>query len=161
MVNLCVQALAYDWQGDTEAAQVALGQVLPMAEAGSLIRLFIEFGVPMQTLLANSRALNPVYVARLLQAFAQEVDTAVSPTRRTKSTKPLTSSMPVHLTEREMDVLEAIASGLSNKEIEAALVISKNTVRTHIKNLYSKLGVESRTQAIVRAQELNLLTPHQ
>ena len=157
MVNLCVQALAYDWQGDTEAAQVALGQVLPMAEAGSLIRLFIEFGVPMQTLLANSRALNPVYVARLLQAFAQEVDTAVSVAKSTKSTQTPTISTSIHLTEREMDVLQAIASGLSNKEIEAALVISKNTVRTHIKNLYSKLGVESRTQAIVRAQELNLL----
>ena len=119
--------------------------------------MFVEFGAPMQELLAKSRRLNPVYVARLLQALEKETNTAVSTPKNTISYQ----QENIHLTERETDVLQAIVAGLSNKEIEASLVISNNTVRTHIKNLYSKLGVESRTQAIVRAQELNLLTPPQ
>jgi ATP/maltotriose-dependent transcriptional regulator MalT len=61
------------------------------------------------------------------------------------------------LTGREKQILQLIASGLSNKEIEETLFISINTVRTHIKNLYSKLEVESRTQAVQRAGQLGLL----
>ncbi len=152
--NLCIQALAHDWVGNGEAAQSALAEALALAEPGSSIRLFVDFGAPMQALLARSRTLNPAYVARLLLAFA-DGKTAVS----SQETRPPSQLENIHLTEREMDVLQAIAAGMSNKEIEASLVISKNTVRTHIKNLYSKLGVESRTQAIVRAQELSLISP--
>ncbi len=157
ITNLGIRALVLDWLGKENEAQAALAQMLPLAEAASLVRLFVEFGAPMASLLQRSRTLNPVYVARLLQAFEQKEDTAVPPS-------PVTSSAQennIHLTSRETEVLHAIASGLSNKEIETALVISKNTVRTHIKNLYSKLGVESRTQAIALARELNLLTPPQ
>lgn len=157
IVNLGIRALLFAWLDEEAKAQAALAQLLPLAEAASLVRLFVEFGEPMAVLLRRSRALSPVYVARLLQAFVQEEDTAVPPSPVASSTQ----ENNIHLTARETEVLQAIASGLSNKEIETALVISKNTVRTHIKNLYSKLGVESRTQAIALARELNLLTPPQ
>jgi ATP/maltotriose-dependent transcriptional regulator MalT len=61
------------------------------------------------------------------------------------------------LTERELEVLHLIAAGLSNDEIAQQLIVGMSTVKTHINHLYSKLGVTSRTQAIVRATELTLL----
>ena len=67
--------------------------------------------------------------------------------------------MPFDLTPREYEILGEIVAGLSNKEIEEKLVISHNTVRTHIKNLYSKLGVSSRAQAIKKAHESDINLP--
>ena len=61
------------------------------------------------------------------------------------------------LTSREQDVLELLAAGLSNTEIAARLIVTVGTVKTHIKSIYGKLGVHSRTQAIARAREVGLL----
>jgi len=61
------------------------------------------------------------------------------------------------LSDRELEVLELIAEGLSNPEIAARLYLSPNTVKVHARNIFGKLGVHSRTQALVRAQELRLL----
>ena len=61
------------------------------------------------------------------------------------------------LSKRELEVLNLIAAGLKNKEIAEQLVISLNTVLYHIKNIYSKLGVNKRTLAIAKAKEINLI----
>lgn len=63
------------------------------------------------------------------------------------------------LSERELDVLHLLAEGLSNQEIADRLFVSLNTTKTHLSNIYSKLNVKSRTQAIRRAKELAILTP--
>ena len=68
-------------------------------------------------------------------------------------------NLPDLLTQREKVVLQLIAAGYSRKEIAADLYLSLNTVKTHTKNLYSKLNVHSRRQAINRAQELGYLPP--
>jgi ATP/maltotriose-dependent transcriptional regulator MalT len=72
------------------------------------------------------------------------------------------SSVSLHplvepLSERELDVLRLLPSELSTTEMADELVVSVNTIRTHLKNLYGKLGVHSRYEAIARAKELNLL----
>jgi len=92
-----------------------------------------------------------VYKRRLLLAFADE---------RIRPSGPSISpshEIPVTLTPRELEILQLIAAGLSNKAIQESLMLSKNTVRTHIKNLYSKLGVHSRTEAIQQARENGLI----
>ncbi len=65
--------------------------------------------------------------------------------------------MPEPLSDREQEVLGLIAAGLSNEAIADRLVVSVNTVKTHVKNLYGKLGTGSRTQTVARARELGLL----
>ena len=67
------------------------------------------------------------------------------------------SAVAEPLTERERDVLRLLAAGRSNPEIARTLYVEVNTVKTHVKSLYGKLGVHSRVQAVQHAQELGLL----
>ena len=97
------------------------------------------------------RGIMPSYCEKLLAAFAAEghkIEIEKSPDPAQSLVDPLT--------EREMEILSLIATGLKNKEIAATLFVSVNTVHYHTKNLYSKLGVNSRSQAITKANELNL-----
>ena len=73
------------------------------------------------------------------------------------ATQPKPSFLVEPLTEREMEVLQLLAEGFSNREIAQRLFLSPHTVRSHAYNLYGKLGVHSRTQAVARARELALL----
>ncbi len=68
-----------------------------------------------------------------------------------------TAGIPVPLTEREKEVLNALAQGLSNREIAEKLVITEGTVKNHVSSLIDKLGVRDRTQAILKGQELGLI----
>lgn len=70
---------------------------------------------------------------------------------------PDQSSLPEPLSARELQVLRLIDQGLTNSEIAARMVVAESTVKTHINNIYGKLGVQTRTQAMVRARELKLL----
>ena len=148
--TVAAKAVVLDWMGNRQEALNTLQICVDLAQVGSMIRIFLDWGEPMHQFLKRSVALHDPYITRLLHAFAAE-NTAVS-------AHPPQQTLPaIHLTAREQDVLHAIVAGLSNKEIEQSLFISKNTVRTHLKNLYNKLDVDSRTQAIAKAQELDLL----
>ena len=92
------------------------------------------------------------YVERLMAAFeANGADSIPAPLPQSAS--PLVEP----LTPREREVLHLLGQGWSNREIAEALVITINGVKKHTSNIYGKLGVHSRTQAVVRAQELSLL----
>lgn len=141
---LALKALVLDQSGDP-AAVPTVQRALDLARPGNMLRAFLDWGEPMRQLLRRAASGTVDFHSRLLSAFAVEGKAA-------GAASPLDQ-----LTDREFEILQLIAAGLSNKQIEEQLFISKNTVRTHIKNLYSKLGVTSRTQAIKQAHELGLL----
>jgi LuxR family maltose regulon positive regulatory protein len=146
---LVLQAIALQAKGQVDQALTTLKRALSLAEPEGYVRTFVDEGEPMARLLrrALSQGIAPNYVARLLAAF----DRAVEPT--------LTVAQPLvePLSERELEVLRLIVVGLSNPEIARELVIAVSTVKSHVNHIYGKLGVESRTRAVARAQELNLL----
>jgi ATP/maltotriose-dependent transcriptional regulator MalT len=89
----------------------------------------------------------PEYVGRILAVMAEDADIQRS------GSMPLIES----LSERELEVLRLVILGLSNREIAEELIISPGTAKTHIHNLCGKLGVRNRTEAAIRAKELNLV----
>jgi LuxR family maltose regulon positive regulatory protein len=145
---LAQQALAYHAQGEVPAALASLERALTLAEPEGYVRLFVDEGEPMAELLqaAAKQGIAGNYVGRLLAAFEGAAGS-------TTAAQPL----PDPLSERELDVLKLLATELSGPEIASELMISLNTMRTHTKNIYSKLGVNSRRTAVRRAEELDLL----
>lgn len=91
------------------------------------------------------------------QAIQQVQDFGLAELKTNPQTSSTDQSLLVPLNEREIEVLRLIAEGLSNNEIAERLVIALSTVKWHINNLFGKLGVHSRTQAVAQAKELGLL----
>jgi LuxR family maltose regulon positive regulatory protein len=143
------QALAYQGQGNLDQAMYALSHALTLAEPEGFVRTFVDEGELMARLLrlALSRGIAPNYVARLLAAFGDE----------TEPIAPAMDALVEPLTEREREVLRLIVAGLSNPEIADQLVIAVSTVKSHVNHIFGKLAVDSRTRAVARARELNLL----
>jgi LuxR family maltose regulon positive regulatory protein len=148
-----------------------LERALSLAEPEDYIRVFVDEGAAMQEVISGFLALSaqtprPLqksvlldYARKLLTAFPQiGTEHAVEHVGARATEKPAASSALIEpLSIREQEVLELLAAGLSNQEIARHLVVSEGTVKTHIKSIYGKLGVHSRTQAVARARELQLL----
>jgi ATP/maltotriose-dependent transcriptional regulator MalT len=172
---LVLQALAHQAQGNIPAALVPLERALALAEPEGYIRIFVDEGPPMAVLLAKlhehsrkrpratSTNIPLAYIERLLALLRGErVQEGTSPaaTSSTSSPSAPTPAQPLldPLTERELEVLRLIAAGLSNREIAAQLVLALSTVKSYVNTIYSKLQVQSRTQAVARARALHLLS---
>jgi LuxR family maltose regulon positive regulatory protein len=153
---LVLQALAYQAKGDTVRAMATLEGALILAEPEGFIRIFVDEGPPMARLLyeALSRGIAPEYVRRLLVAFpsAEPELTTDSPRKAAPE-----SNLIEPLSERELEVLQLITQGLSNPEIATKLYLSLNTVKAHTRNIYGKLDVHNRMQAVTKAKALGLL----
>ena len=145
-----LQALAHQSLGDMDKAVHHLADVLALTEPEGFIRSFVDEGLPMKQLLsaASARGMMPNYVSKLLAVIEAEIPQPVSP--------PV-QALVDPLSQRELEILVLIAAGLKNREIAEQLFLSLNTVLFHIKNIYSKLGVNKRTLAIIAARELDLL----
>jgi LuxR family maltose regulon positive regulatory protein len=159
---LVLRALALQTEGDTSGALVALERALTLAAPEGYIRIFVDEGAPIAALLrvAAQHAIAPNYVVSLLAAFGERLearDLRLEDPLPASSLKPQASALVEPLSERELEILRLIADGHSNQAIADRLVVAVSTVKKHINNLYGKLEVQSRTQALVRARELHLL----
>jgi LuxR family maltose regulon positive regulatory protein len=149
---LTLQALALQAQGHPARALKVLAEALALAEPEGYVRLFLDEGPPMARLLyqALENQIQPDYCGRLLQA----VDLLSTADPRQRGDEP---SLVESLSEREREVLALVAEGLTNREIAQRLVIAPGTVKVHTANIYGKLGVHSRIQAVAKARELGIL----
>jgi len=152
---LLLQALALQAQGNIDQAIGALERALSLAEPGGYIRVFVDEGPPMARLLyeAATRGIAPDYARRLLAAFPIAEPEQTPPSQAQASG----SALMEPLSERELEVLQLIAEGLTNQEIASRLFLSLNTVKAHTRNIHGKLSVHSRTQAVARARAWGVL----
>src|ERR687897_2554445 len=159
---LILRALALNGRGDTEGALHSLKRALALAEPEGFVRLFVDEGPPMAALLERlireshddgTYAVAPDgYAGRLLEHFALE---APSSSNGGSRRSPAPGLEP--LSEREIEVLEIVAAGMSNAEIAGELYLSVGTVKAHVHHIFGKLLVRNRSRAVARARELRLL----
>jgi LuxR family maltose regulon positive regulatory protein len=178
------QALILHAQGNTSAALKSLERALVLAEPEGYVRIFVEEGAPIAELLEKIKAGEvgrtrsvKAYILKLLSFFPESIKPesikAENGKTKTGETHPKIQPSfltPVRsagasvlqplvepLTERELEVLHLIAAGLNNRTMGEELVITVGTVKRHITNIYGKLGVNNRVQAVAKASELDLL----
>jgi LuxR family maltose regulon positive regulatory protein len=152
------QALALQAMGRETEALTVLNHCLELAEPGGYLYSFVEKGAAMRRLLelAAGRSIQKEYIERLLPAFhTGEALARSTPPQDLLKSQSITLLEP--LSERELQVLRMLDSPLTSDEIGRELYISTNTVRTHIKNIYAKLGVNRRLEAVQKAKEIKLM----
>jgi LuxR family maltose regulon positive regulatory protein len=151
---LVLQALVFAKSSDKDKALQALGRALALAEPGGFIRIFVDEGSPMAQLLSEAavQGIMPDYVGKLLAVSKAEEQKSEN-----KSYLPSAQLLIEPLSQRELEVLQLIARGLSNREISERLFLALSTVKGHNRILFDKLQVQSRTEAVARARELGLL----
>lgn len=160
---LILQSLALRVQGQTSLALAALRQALEIAEPEGTMRLFLDEGGSMQELLilgiergswSETRLIG--YTHKLLGVFRRN-SSSLSGFEVRSHQHSLLPALLEPLSERELEILQHVASGLSNQHVADRLVIGVGTVNWHVSRIYRKLGVHNRTQAVALARELNLL----
>jgi LuxR family maltose regulon positive regulatory protein len=133
-----------------DEALACLADGLALAEPEGYVRTFVDKGEPMAELVrkAAGRGLAPGYARRLLKAFTDSPIPGI----------PVGQLLIEPLSERELEVVARLAEGLTYREIAQVLFVSLNTVKTHLKSIYGKLGVHDRREAVARAEELDLVS---
>jgi ATP/maltotriose-dependent transcriptional regulator MalT len=182
--TLVLQSLAHQAQGNQPLALASLERALTLAEPEGYVRIFVDEGETMRLLIADfaqssglgqlritKQANGPLgaapsqlhaYVNKLLARFPSRTS-AITPQTETPaqragaSVRNPKSQIAEPLSERELAVLRLLGTELSGPEIARELVVSLNTLHTHTKNIYTKLGVNNRRAAVRRADELGLL----
>jgi LuxR family maltose regulon positive regulatory protein len=166
---IMLQALVYQEQGQTMQALMLLQQALALAEPEDYIRLFVDEGTAMDTLLSKLMEMRRqrklslqeqfswMYVKRLLTELSQGKPQSPDQSRGEVSHAETEHGVIQLLSRREVEILRRIAHGLSNQVIADEMVIELSTVKSHLKHIYRKLNVESRTQAVALARKLDLL----
>jgi LuxR family maltose regulon positive regulatory protein len=151
---MVVQAVAHHLLGEKDKAVQLLGEALALAQTGGFIRTFVDEGVAMAQLLSEAAAhgIMPDYINKLLSAFEYE-----KPKSENKAYRLPVKGLVEQLSQRELIMLQLIAQGLSNREISERLFLALSTVKGHNRNIFDKLQVQSRTEAVARARELGLL----
>ena len=161
---LALKSLILDAQGKEPEAYQALTESLTLGERGGFIRSYVDLGPKMAGLLARTQQQGVAhnFVTRILAAFpgaAQEAPDALDGARRQPGHLSYGSRQTTVdlLTRREREVMRLLATHMTITEISFELTLSKATVRTHIKRIYSKLDAHSRAEAVIIARESGLL----
>jgi LuxR family transcriptional regulator, maltose regulon positive regulatory protein len=151
---LMIQALAHQTRDGSPSALLPLQRALTLAEPEGYVRIFVDDGRPMARLLTDAAAhgIMADYVTRLQAAFEVEEQKSAD-----KLPRPPAQSLIEPLSRRELEVLQLVAQGLSNREISERLFLALITVKGHNRNIFRKLQVRRRTEAVARARELGLL----
>jgi LuxR family transcriptional regulator, maltose regulon positive regulatory protein len=157
---LLLKALALDAFDPSDAAMAVFNEAMALAEPQGCVRAFVDLGGAMQRLLDKAtQGARPRYVAMLQDAMRGHLAT-LALAAQSADVVPLKAGTPPSLTEplsaRELQILTLICKGLSNQEIGAQLFVSLSTVKWHNQNIFDKLDVQRRTEAVARARELNL-----
>jgi LuxR family maltose regulon positive regulatory protein len=159
IASLAVRALALDAAGQVDAAQAALQQAVELAQRGGFLRVFVDLGTPMQKMLARRLSHGPLgeTVQRILAAFPDH-PVAESPVAPLAPGWVRDGDYVVEpLTMRELEILALLREPLSGKEIANSLFISVTTFKRHTANIYGKLNVHRRREAVLAAESLGLL----
>ncbi len=153
---LVLETLAFRAYGEKEQALLLLADVLALTEPQGFIRTFVDEGLPMVRLLDEALAqdISPDYVQRLLAAFPTHESIQVA----RRKAKPTGTDPADALSERELEVLQLVAEGLTNQEIAARLYLSLHTVKVHVRNIIAKLGASNRTQAVAMGRTRGVLS---
>lgn len=164
---LALEALVLYAQRQVEPACVCLAQALALAEPEGFVRTFVDEGASMAELLrqfmreqqkeSSPNLVLQNYAMKLLAAFPPEAVPAAMQTHKIATGLPV-SYLVDPLSERELEILKLVAEGLSNDAIAKKLYLATSTVKRHMNNIYAKLNVHSRTQAVAKGKEVKLLT---
>ncbi|MBI4671430.1 MAG: hypothetical protein HY741_07155 [Chloroflexi bacterium] len=158
--GLAILALVYQAQNEMDAARATLARALMLAQAQNFVRTFLDLGEPMRALLTAFKRRSEKqpeygslqnYLGNLIAAFSP------APAAPKPTAAPPPTALPENveaLTDRELQVLHLVAQGLADKQIANQLVVATGTVKRHLNNIYGKLGVNSRTQALARARQV-------
>jgi LuxR family maltose regulon positive regulatory protein len=153
-----LRALAFQAIGDEERALVALQQALELGEPENRVASFVREGVAMEKLLKHAQDKIVERSGPTVAGFLRRLLGVFETRRKGKSEPSLPNkALTETLSARELEVLKLLARGCSDRQIAENLVIASETVHKHLKNIYSKLDVHSRTAAVARAREMDLL----
>ena len=156
-----LRALALEMQGKTADAFAALQQAVECAWPGGFIRVFVDLGPPMQSMLLGlaQRGFAAENVQSILAAFPEpQMKTATAGAE--SAIQAANARLVEPLTDRELEVLALLRQRLSHKEIARMLGLSPSTVKRYTVNLYGKLGVGKRSDAVIKAETLGIVPPH-
>jgi LuxR family transcriptional regulator, maltose regulon positive regulatory protein len=161
---LILQALALNQQDHLDEAAQSLSQALYLAQPANYVRIFLDLGQPLYELLEKVGARDTVSqkngtaVSRITRDYARDLLKAFQDDGQFQAPQTDQDQALVDpLTDRELEVLRWLAAGFTNKVIAGKLIVAPSTVKQHLKNIYGKLDVHNRTQAVARGRELGLL----
>jgi LuxR family maltose regulon positive regulatory protein len=164
---MVLQSMALEKIGNANEALTVLEEVVALAEPRGWVHPFVELGSPMADLLKRLLKQNIAvdYIGKLLAAFGEDetgspslpVPLSPSPQVSLSPSHPIPQPLVEPLTNRELDILDLLAQRLQNKEIADKLFISPETVKTHLNNIYQKLSVTNRRNAVEKAKKLVIL----
>jgi LuxR family maltose regulon positive regulatory protein len=147
---LALQSIVFDRLEDENMAFEVLDKSILLAQPEGCMRIFLDEGQPIQSILyrAQKLGIGLPYTKTLLDAFEIQMRELSGSTSQ---------DLPEPLSDREMEVLMLLPTKMTAAEMAEKLIIAKSTIDTHIKHIYSKLGVNRRIEAIQRAEEIGLL----